>query len=193
LNQEHDPYRLDAGEPRPDLHHIRACLLLDAGERLAALTELVRALLLSEEIAFLVSHRRLRRPLARLVPSLERWARLALEAVKARLDGETLLERRLLLEALREAPEERSIFLSLCRLERGSASDLEVFALEEALEGSDWPDGHLRLAQAYREREEFARASRTLHRLLDQHTDFLDARRALADLDRFLNQQRRQA
>ena len=190
MNDQEKLDRHETGEPRPDFHYMKSRIHLRAGEHAEALTELVRAMLVSDEVAFLVANYPPRPPLARTVPSLPRWARLALEALGARLDGDVVLERRRLLEALHEAQEERSLYLAVARLERGQGSDLEVFALENALLGSDWREGHLRLARAYREREELGAARGTLRRLLSHDPDCFDALKALSELGRVIAERR---
>jgi hypothetical protein len=58
-------------------------------------------------------------------------------------------ERGLLLAAIRLAPRERSLFLALARIECGSRSDREIFALENPLRlASRWTRGEDRLVAA---------------------------------------------
>lgn len=96
------------------------------------------------------------------------WALLALRAVLDRARGDEDGERLWLLEAIRRAPDELSLFLALGRLEWGTGSPLEVFAIRRALDlAYYWPAGEARLDAAAVE------AGEDLGPFVDPEDDFL--------------------
>ncbi len=175
------------GEPRPELHWLEGQILIAQGNRASGIEELARAFVLSEDLEWILQGYPLEPRLARAVPSAARWARFALDAVGARLEGDTARERLLLLDAARQLPD-RALYLGIARIERGRGSELEVFALERALRGSRWVEGHMRLARAHREKGDLVAARRTLERLLDEDANCSEALELVAELDRLLAQ-----
>jgi hypothetical protein len=140
-----------ARDPESHGHHwLRAALEWCVGLADEARCDLVRALLVSPGEDFLVRSR------PRVLEALEghapvtSWLFHALAAVLARLDGSADDERHELRAALRLAPGETALHVSLARLEQGTCSLLEIVSLEQALERAPgWTDGRLRLLRAY--------------------------------------------
>jgi hypothetical protein len=86
---------------------------------------------------------------ARRGESIGSWTLFAQSALHARSAHDRQGERGFLLAAIRLAPRELSLFLALARLEWGSSSDLEIFALENALRlAGRWTRGEERLVEA---------------------------------------------
>jgi hypothetical protein len=102
-----------------DFHYIRALVLLRGGSRGEALEDLVRALLFTEDLE------RVQRSVSALarLQVLKRssvWVYLAFGAIRARSRGDSALERRFLVAALRVAPGEEALARRRSRLEAES-------------------------------------------------------------------------
>ena len=77
---------------------------------------------------------------------LEPWMRKALSAVTARFRGDAPAEKQALLEAIRGAPRELFLFAALVRNQEGSGSEVELFALRQAVRLAPlWGDARLEL------------------------------------------------
>jgi hypothetical protein len=140
-----------ARDPESHVHYwLRSALEWHAGLDDAARDDLVRALLVSPDEDFLHRSLDVQRELEGEVP-VTSWLFHALAAVTARIEGGPDEERHEVLAALRLAPDETALHVSLARLEQGTSSWLEIVSLEQALErASGWTDGRLRLLRAYR-------------------------------------------
>ncbi|HZV01337.1 MAG TPA: hypothetical protein VFF73_31785 [Planctomycetota bacterium] len=153
------------------LFEVRALVENEAGQDESAALDLVRGILVarsgeaSSELTVL---------LMRIGQNfrLPDWARTALEAASARLGRDLEAEKKHLLAAIRMAPEEATLFVALARNQRGSSSDLEIFALRNALElVPDWIEGEVELARAHRGAGDLKSARRVIKGLLERWPD----------------------
>jgi hypothetical protein len=119
-------------EPEKELfYELRSALYREAKRFEAATRDLVRAVLVTDgrELTLEILGRIAALEKVELAP----WMAKALAAVGARLRADRPLERRLLLEAVRGAPDELPLFVALARCEAKSSSEVELFALRQCV------------------------------------------------------------